>query len=60
MEIQPISNKAHCTANVTVETFDWEKLSVEERKERVKIRMQNLGKYRGCVVFNNPKLRGEG
>ena len=53
-----ISNKnVHFTEKIPIETFDWEKLTVEERKRRVKIRMQNLGKYKGFVVFNNPKLR---
>ena len=52
-------NKTQTTPKASVESFDWEKLSIEERKERVKIRMQNLGKYKGQVIFNNPKLRGE-
>lgn len=60
MEMQLTNNITHYTEKVPIESFDWEKLSVEERKRRVKIRMQNLGKYKGLVVFNNPKLRGEG
>lgn len=43
-----------------MELFDWEKLSVEERKRRVKIRMQNLGIYKDIVIIKSPKLRGEG
>ena len=41
------------------ELFSWEQLPVEERKRRVEIRMKNLGKYKGLVFINDPKLRGE-
>ena len=60
MEMQLSNNKTCISGKTPVKTFEWEKLSVEERKRRVKMRMQNLGKYKGFVVFNNPKLTAEG
>ena len=58
-EQQNNANTSKATEKVPLELFDWEKLPVEERKRRVKIRMQNLGTYKGLVIINNPKLRGE-
>lgn len=39
--------------------YNWESLSVEERKKRVEIRMQNLGKYKDSIIVNDPRLRGD-
>ena len=39
--------------------FNWEALSLEERKRRVRMRKKNYGLFKDIVVVNNPKLRGE-
>ena len=59
MEKQIQNNTIQASAKLPPELFEWEKLPVEERKRRVKIRMQNLGKYKALVIIKNPKLRGE-
>ena len=58
--MQVSNNRTYCSEKTPIKTFEWEKLSIEERKRRVKMRMQNLGKYKGLVVFNNPNLTAEG
>ena len=59
-EQQNNANASKAAEKVHVELFDWEKLPVEERKRRVKIRMQNIGIYKDIVIIKSPKLRGEG
>jgi len=39
--------------------YSWEALPLEERKRMVKIRMQNLGMYKGLVEVKSAKLRGD-
>lgn len=50
------------SANINLETLrifnDWEKLPIEERKRRVKIRMSNLGKYKDSVIIKDNNLYG--
>jgi len=59
------NNSLHDKSKVTAlelrspESHQWESSSVRERKRGVKVRMHNMGKYKGVVTIQNPKLGEE-